>query len=64
MTAITVKAPERAGRELARMVHIFCLCTPDVALCGKPVTELAPDMPVECVVCAELLPKPCPRCAI
>lgn len=47
------------------LIHIFCPCDEDVALCGEELGgafwENAPEED-ECVVCIDLQNHPCPRC--
>ena len=53
-----------AGRD--GLVHAWCECTPDVALCGADLTGLpyvtSWDPADACVVCNELLRTFCARC--
>lgn len=49
------------------MWHTFCHCSPDVSLCGVAVgddaeVEWESTQATECVVCADLEDRDCPRC--
>lgn len=45
------------------MVHLFCQCSPERALCGKDLsTATLCDEETECIVCAEFERVPCERC--
>lgn len=47
------------------IIHVVCLCTEDVALCGEELGGAFWDnVPEEdeCVVCIDLAKFPCPRC--
>lgn len=55
----------RAG-DTRGLVHEVCDCSPDVARCGTDMTG-ADYVSVyacgdDCIVCAELVWQPCPRC--
>lgn len=44
-------------------VHIFCPCSPDMALCGEDLSDVPFDDGDDvCVVCADLDRLPCERC--
>lgn len=49
--------------------HYTCQCTDDVSLCGANVTgvpwaHLTNDGIPICVMCADMINKPCPRCGL
>lgn len=57
-------APEASAAPGSDMNHIYC-CDPNTAWCGADISdhvEVAPDVPVDCVVCADLEDLPCPEC--
>lgn len=44
--------------------HVYC-CDPNTAWCGTDISthaEIDSDTPLDCVVCADLEPLPCPTC--
>lgn len=64
---MTSLAPEAAaaGQEHDDLTHVVCVCNPDVALCGTDVTDsdwATAEEETTCVVCADVVVDPCPRC--
>jgi hypothetical protein len=57
------------GKPPNPLLHCFCACTPDIALCGHrrispkkgPMFWMPPPKD-RCVVCSDLYLKPCSRC--
>lgn len=47
------------------LVHFYCECDENTALCGTDITDDPKDSEeeeVNCVVCIDLVEFPCPRC--
>ena len=46
------------------IVHVFCECNPDYALCGTPVMydKIVQGMEITCVVCNDLICSDCAYC--
>jgi hypothetical protein len=46
-----------------RDVHVFCMCRPDVGLCGTDLTgrPRVTDRAVTCSVCGVMMYGPCPN---
>jgi hypothetical protein len=66
-TSVPTDSPETDEIErtqAARLVHLQCCRYEDRALCGAVLTELAPGVKADCLVCDDMHPRnqDCPGC--